>query len=72
MVIVFKRASLPCMQQMKPNLGIFNDDLEDLTEGMFKSAYTELGNADAGTRSECNDLSWRGLRVYWLLVCSVN
>ena len=42
------------MQQMKPSLGIFNDDLEDLTEGIFKSAYTELGNADAGTRSECS------------------
>lgn len=42
------------MQQMNPSLGIFNDHLEDLTEGMFKTAYTELGSADAGTRSECS------------------
>ena len=38
--------------QMKPSLGIFDDDTEDITEGIFKSAYTELGDADAGTRSE--------------------
>jgi hypothetical protein len=37
---------------MQPSLGIFNEDLEDLTEGMFTSAYTELSNADAGTRSK--------------------
>ena len=41
------------MHQMKSSLGIF-DDLDDLTEGIFKSAYTELGNDDPGTRSECS------------------
>ena len=40
------------MQHMKPSLGIFNEDLEDLTAGRFTSVYTELGNVDAGTKSE--------------------
>ena len=40
------------IMQMKSSLGIFSDDLEDLTEGIFKTAYTELGDTNAGTRSE--------------------
>ena len=37
---------------MKTNLGIFIEDLDDISEQIFKSAYTELGNAEEGTRSE--------------------